>query len=330
MKLFTIGCSFTEGQGLKHHAIQSYPYLLAKKLKIEYYNFGSCGQSNDYIFRKVFELIHSDTIDKDDIILIQWTHYIRKELPTTYNSKQWYYIAPYGVPLSDKIIHNVQSENTVLGKYYPENLDIDFKKMQTKNQKLINSYTLNFLDEDYQLNTTKNYIESLYGYLEHFGYKHLHFFGWDECVIKSVINKSNFLKETFGGYTQTPLKEHPTKEGHNKWMQYLYRTINEFKFLNEFERQLYDYRGSLDILKEEIEEEIPKLFKKRLDIINTKLKKEIEVTNTAIINEKKIELESKIQSETAELEKLKEQVQIQIEIEKEKLKHAIIKPKTLI
>jgi hypothetical protein len=113
-------------------------------------------------------------------------------------------------------------------------------------------------------------------------------------------------------------------------MQYLYRTINEFKFLNEFERQLYDYRGSLDILKEEIEEEIPKLFKKRLDIINTKLKKEIEVTNTAIINEKKIELESKIQSETAELEKLKEQVQIQIEIEKEKLKHAIIKPKTLI
>ena len=113
-------------------------------------------------------------------------------------------------------------------------------------------------------------------------------------------------------------------------MQYLYTKVSEFKFLNEFERQLYDYRGSLDILKEEIEEEIPKLFKKRLDIINTKLKKEIEVTNTAIINEKKIELESKIQSETAELEKLKEQVQIQIEIEKEKLKHAIIKPKTLI
>ena len=37
MKLITIGCSFTEGQGLKNHINECYSHQLAQKLKLEYY-----------------------------------------------------------------------------------------------------------------------------------------------------------------------------------------------------------------------------------------------------------------------------------------------------
>lgn len=330
MKLIAIGCSFTEGQGLEYHVWESYPHLLAKRLKIEYFNFGSCGESNDYIFRKIFELIRSNTISKDDIIIIQWTHYMRKELPTTYNGREWYQVAPYGTPLSDKTILKLDNEETVMGKYYNEDLSEDFKKIQSKNQKLINNYTLNFIDTDYQLNTTINYIESLYTYLEHFGYKHLHFFGWDTCIVPNTFDKSNFLKETFGGYTKTIAKDHPNKIQHKQWANYLYNKIKEHKFLNEFERDLYNYRIGLDNLKNEIEEELPKLFEKHLADLKTKLENDIEIVNNQIINEKKIELENKIETDRMELERLRDEVKIQIEIEKEKLKSVINKPKTLI
>jgi hypothetical protein len=47
MTLFTFGCSFTEGQGLKKLEEKEYTILLAEKLGIEYYNFGSAGMPND-------------------------------------------------------------------------------------------------------------------------------------------------------------------------------------------------------------------------------------------------------------------------------------------
>jgi hypothetical protein len=68
MKLFTIGCSFTEGQELKNMKMECYTHVLAEKLNLKYFNFGACGASNDYIFRKVFELINSNTLQSDDII----------------------------------------------------------------------------------------------------------------------------------------------------------------------------------------------------------------------------------------------------------------------
>ena len=65
MKLFTFGCSFTEGQGLKKPEEKEYTKILAEKIEIEYFNFGAAGMSNDYVYRKTFE-----TIEK----------YIKKEL----------------------------------------------------------------------------------------------------------------------------------------------------------------------------------------------------------------------------------------------------------
>jgi len=233
MKLFTIGCSFTEGQGLEYQYFDCYTYALAEKLKIDFFNFGAVGMSNDYIFRKVFELINSNTITKDDILVIQWTNYTRKELPLIYNDKNWYFTIPNSLhAYNDKKITNVNGSNniSVQNEYINQNLDEDRKLIEEENTEILENYILKFINQDYQLNTTKNYINSLYAYLEYFGYKHIHFFGWEQCIIDSVFdNKSNFLKETFATYTNTETTKdyalHPNKEGHLIWANFLYEQI---------------------------------------------------------------------------------------------------------
>lgn len=241
MKLFTIGCSFTEGQGLKQFQTECYSYQLAKQLNLQFYNFGLCGASNDYIFRKVFELINSNEISKEDIIVIQWTHYFRKELPITRNNRRWYYSVPNSYhPIQDKIIYKSDDINeTVIefntqNEYTNQDTHDDFIELTRTNEKKLNTYILNFLNENYQKNTTINYINALYTYLEHFGYKHLHFYGWKNCVIDGIdVNKSLFLKENFGEFTNTNGNEHPNKEGHLKWADHLHQKIKELNYINK-------------------------------------------------------------------------------------------------
>ena len=302
MKLFTIGCSFTEGQGLKNMRTECYPHLLSKTLDIEYFNFGACGMSNDYIFRKIFELINSNTITKDDIILIQWTHFIRKELIFVKDEREWFHTIPNSYhAYPDKIIHRNES---VQNNYIDEDIDSERKSIESKNKKFLEEYTLNFLDSNYQKHTTKNYINSLYTYLEHFGYKHLHFFGWDNCLIKSVFDgKENFIQETFGGFTNTINNEHPDKKAHKKWADFLSQKIIEFKFINPFENQLDTYQKNLYKLKVEIEEEIPILFKNRMERLKTEFEREITNSNKLLRLEKEKELEEKLQKMKLQREK---------------------------
>ena len=54
MKLYSVGCSFTEGSGVGR--ANAYTRHLADLLNCEYDNFGESGHSNLYIFRKAIEL----------------------------------------------------------------------------------------------------------------------------------------------------------------------------------------------------------------------------------------------------------------------------------
>ena len=310
MKLFTFGCSFTEGQELKHQTTECYSHLMSKNLKIEYFNFGAVGMSNDYIFRKVFELLNNNTITKDDIIIIQWTHYIRRELPFTSDNKIFYHTVPNSIhPHVDKVLKKQGKFTYVKNEYSEENLDNIQKQIINENEEFLNIYNLKFLNENYQKNTTINYINSLYTYLEHFDYKHLHFFGWDKCIIESIFdNKPNFIKETFGGYTKTKQNEHPNKESHNKWAEFLSNKIIEFKFIDEFENQINNYRKNLSKLKIEIEDEIPNLFKNRMDKLKIAIANEIEIANDKIKHKKQLELDK-------QLKEIKKQKESQLEKE---------------
>jgi len=325
MKLFTIGCSFTEGQELENHKTECYPHLLSKKLELEYFNFGATGMSNDYIFRKIFELINSNTLTKNDILIIQWTHYLRKELPVSYNKHQWYHTIPNSFhAYNDKVI--IDEIKIVQDMYCGKQLLNDRLKIESNNKTLLEDYILHFLDKTYQINTTKNYINSMYTYLEYFGYKHIHFFGWNNCIVESMHkDKFNFLKKSFGAYTNTKENHHPNKEGHAHWCNFLYKKIKELKYDDTFKTKLNNYKNDLHKLKTEIENDIEytnnKLIEENIIEFENKMQK--------IRKEKEDEIQKQIKEDTEKLEALKEEIKIKIQIEKEKLKF-MNKPKTLI
>lgn len=225
MRLFVIGCSFSEGAGLKE-VNDRYSRLLGNTLKINNYNIALSGSSNDYIFRKVFELLEN-SITKNDILIIQWTHFIRIELNHKYENINLYYNPPASLNASMDKIFNNNSVNFSHKKIDTNVID----EIDNKNQKYINDYILNFLNPEYQYNKTKNYIKSLYSYLELNEYKHLHFFGWDKCIIEEVLNYPKFINESFGGYTNTIGTEHPDKSGHDMWSNVLYNKLKELNYI---------------------------------------------------------------------------------------------------
>lgn len=329
MKLFTFGCSFTEGTGLKRQSFESYPHKLGTKLKLEYYNFGAAGASNDYIFRKVFELINSKTITKDDIIIIQWTHFLRKEIATKYKKHNFFHYVPNSFhSYDDKAIMNMEGFVTAVKDANKDVEDIHLLRdeLENKNKEYLQKYVVHFIQEDYQLNTTKNYINSLYTYLEYHGFKHIHFFGWDDCVINSILNKKiNFIKESFGKYTSTLRSEHPNKKGHEMWANFLYEKINEFNYLDTLKSQIDNYRKELLRLNTEIE--------LNLEISDKQIKEQQRINLDNEINKIKSirleELEQELKQEKIKLDELKEEIKKQIEIENNKLKY-LKKPKTLL
>lgn len=238
MKLYSVGCSFTEGQGLENYQIENYTKLLSEKHKVDSYNFGNSGASNDYIFRKVFEILNGD-FNKEDILIIQWTNYIRIELYRVYDNRNWYFTLPNSLqPTSDKILMDLNFNGII--KKCVMNENITYKKTD---ETIINLMKLHnndferfigyFLNTQYQINKTKNYIKALYSYLELNGYKHLHFYGWDNCIIRDneILNYKNFLDETFGGYTKTIGNDHPNKEGHEIWANFLSNKLEELKYI---------------------------------------------------------------------------------------------------
>jgi hypothetical protein len=238
MKLYSVGCSFTEGQDLENFQIENYTKLLSEKHKVDCHNFGNCGASNDYIFRKAFYILN-EGFNKEDVLIIQWTHYTRMELPTTYDNREWYFTIPNAlIPVSDKVLKDVNFYG-IFSKHVV-NKNSDYNKTDETTKKLLELHNNDlqrfigyFLNTKYQINKTKNYIKSLYAYLELNGYKHLHFFGWDSCIISDneILNYPNFLKETFGGYTKTIKNDHPNKEGHEIWANVLSNKLQTLNYI---------------------------------------------------------------------------------------------------
>ena len=72
-KLITLGCSFTEF---------SWPTWADWMGTIypEYYNLGSGGSGNKYIFHKFCEVMNSGVLDKNTDIVIQWTSCLREDI----------------------------------------------------------------------------------------------------------------------------------------------------------------------------------------------------------------------------------------------------------
>ena len=146
-----------------------------------------------------------------------------------FNNKEWYHYLPNSFhAYQDKTILRQGKNLIVQNQYMNHDLHNDRIEIESKNKKALDEYIVSFLQEEYQKNTTINYINALYTYLEHFSYNHLHFFGWDKCIINSVYDNGHcFLNKSFGGYTDTLLNNHPDKESHSKWAHLLFEKLNE-------------------------------------------------------------------------------------------------------
>lgn len=229
MKLITIGCSFTSGVGV--HSFETYTHKLSNLLKCDYENYGEAGHSNKYIFRKTIELLKH--WNDNDILIIQWTNPLRDEIIT---NEGYLFYPPYFDWFSLKFLYG-NDVNNGLKKNGINNKDLFDKEIVNKKEKSVTNYCNNFFNKDYQLNLSFCYQFSLYGLLEKLGIKYLMFFGWEFQDIESqkeihLFTNQKFISEIFGTYTNTISNEHPNKEGHSLWSEFLYSKIKELKYIN--------------------------------------------------------------------------------------------------
>lgn len=68
--ILTIGCSHTEGIGLEIE--KTYPYVLSKILKCDYYNLGIGGTGSDVLIHNLSTWLNTYT--KPKLLIVQWPH----------------------------------------------------------------------------------------------------------------------------------------------------------------------------------------------------------------------------------------------------------------
>lgn len=233
-KLFSVGCSFTAGTDVKKE--NNYTSELAKLLGWNPINYGEPGHSNQYIFRKVIELLKN--WNNNDILLIQWTSPVRDEIVTNEGNL---FTSPFNDWCSYDFLYGTDTE-AAFTKLRTTKEEMD-KKIISKYQNKVIDYSTNFFHHEYQLNLSFCFQYSLFGLLEKLGVKYIMFNGWDfekgwEFMKKKYNDKNliheltneKYLKESFGDYTNTINNQHPNTEAHKIWADYLYKKIIEFNY----------------------------------------------------------------------------------------------------
>lgn len=230
MKLITVGCSFTSGVGVKNN--ETYTHKLAELLNCNYENYGEAGHSNKYIFRKSIELLKN--WNKDDILIIQWTNPMRDEIIT---NEGYLFYPPYPTFVSLAFLYGKNPGPALQKLGIFEKADYDKSIIEKKQNDVIN-YCEKFFNKKYQLDLSFCYQISLFGLLETLGIKYINFFGWESEEYetqKEIFSFTNekFLNDTFGEYVKNPPGgEHPDKDMHKIWANYLYNKIKEFNYIN--------------------------------------------------------------------------------------------------
>jgi len=70
-RFFAFGCSFTD------YHWPTWADIIGGEFPDQYFNFGNTGSSNDFIFRSVIEANQIHNFQPDDLIIIQWTEFLR-------------------------------------------------------------------------------------------------------------------------------------------------------------------------------------------------------------------------------------------------------------
>jgi len=223
MKIFSVGCSFTEGTGVGRQ--NSYTRHLADLCNCEYENYGESGHSNKYVFRKVIDLLKN--WNKDDILIIQWTGPNREEVVT---KEGYIFYSPYNNFVSLEFLFGQDVANNPIGRNFDKEKQ---KQIIERYSDIINDYTNNLTNFDYSITSSICYQISIFNMLENLNIKHINFFGWDDIKLNDIYQFSNekFLDISFGGYTNTPTTEHPNLSGHIDWAKFLFDKLKKFNYI---------------------------------------------------------------------------------------------------
>lgn len=239
MRVWSTGCSWTYGTGLKYPSNETYDSHIMKYVcnvgDIYTYKYSDAGHSNQYIFRTAIEIAEKMNKEKD-VMLVQWSSPFRQEVVTT---EGYTYYLPFDF-IDTKFLYGRKNElyNTI----GPSNMNIDeFRKIgETKYKTIITEMGQKFMNKSYMELMSYNMQISLYHLLKSIGVKSIQFYGWEACKIESkniweiIPENENFLKETFQSVLNDNgiyLKgmEHPNKEGHKLFSEFL---INKLQTLN--------------------------------------------------------------------------------------------------
>lgn len=227
MKLYTVGCSFTEGTGVRRE--NNYTSRLARHLGYIPENHAAAGHSNKYIFRKTIEILKN--WNNNNILIVQWTNPVRDEIIT----KEGYLFQPPSHNWTSlEFLYGI-NPGLVLQEMGIHKDELDKKIIDEKESKVLD-YCYEFFNREYQLHLSFCFQFALWGLLEKMGIKYLMFFGWEfedfenQKQIFSFTNEK-FLKEVFGEYTNTENKVHPDSDAHGVWAEFLYKKIKELNYI---------------------------------------------------------------------------------------------------
>lgn len=239
MKVWSTGCSWSYGTGLKDPSNETYDSHIMKyvtNIGNDYrYKYSDAGHSNNYIFRTAIEI--AEKMNKDtDVLLVQWSSPFRQEVITTDG---------YGFHLPFDFVDMKFSygrKNELYSTIGPKHIHIDeFKKIaETKYKDIVTEMGKKFINKNYMELASYNMQISLFYLLKSLGIKSLQFYAWEACKIESkniwniIPENENFLKETFqsvlndnGFYLKG--MDHPNKEMHKLFSEFL---INKLQTLN--------------------------------------------------------------------------------------------------
>lgn len=216
MKLFAFGDSWTEGVGsdlFRENKIfsneekttfrnnLSWPKRLSELLNVDVQNYGEGGSSNKRIFENISQVLKTNIITEEDLVVIMWSSSLRDDLPY-FPENEWHI---WGNRYKEK----KHIFNTFLNKKHSNN---------PRYNKSLGSYKLFFMEnlfsEIYYDYVNQNYILFLQHMFESMNIKYVFCDAFDSMLSTTInpqIDKTHLIEQkNYWGFRKRTFKDYLT------------------------------------------------------------------------------------------------------------------------
>lgn len=184
---------YRDEKTLKKYSFAKY---LAEKLDIPYYNIGSPGASNDYVFNSLFRLINQKNLENSFVVL-GLTDPARHQIgmsPTINNSESDFFGWKQHSKWIETFFKSFYSEDSRI-RYIMMMLDLFNEYLKSKNSKLVvfNSFTeeVSYPKRDYFFNKFKTWEDYIVSYDKDF-HRNTHPIDYDHKILANLLYEEYF------------------------------------------------------------------------------------------------------------------------------------------